>query len=165
MGLIRDILFGEWISKPEVTDNREDFLVNEHGRPVAMQFTGAVLSNGQTNEINHEDSMHGGMPHRDPVVRTSWNPFSWLFFPSGIEKRKYPINVSADGRVGDVEYLEDYARETNGIINASNGRTVKLVELSKSDIRTLEAQEDQVQLARGVKRKNLRRARRVYIDE
>lgn len=156
MGLLRFIFTGQWNKAPDVEDNREDWYVDENGNAVGIEYTGAILPNGQTNAINHEEKLHNGTPHTDPAVYDSLNPITNLAI-GPVAKGIYPLTISEDGRHADLDELRAYADSQNGILNLANGRRVRVVELRRRDRRKLERQEDRLQRRRGVKQKNLRR--------
>ena len=122
-------------------DTREPYFRNENGHAMAIKISGE-----DGTLPSHEDFMHNGLPHQNPLVQTStqtnffrfWNPIIQ------IETRYYPITVNEELPMQFL--IEDLQ---NSIIRMRDNR-VNLIELTEDQEREVYDIESQGQEATGV---------------
>lgn len=122
-------------------DTREPYFRNESGHAMAIKI------HGEAGTLpSHEDFMHNGLPHQNPLVQTStqtnffrfWNPIIQ------IETRYYPITVNEELPMQFL--IEDLQ---NSIIRMRDNR-VNLIELTEEQEHEVYDIESQGQEKKGV---------------
>lgn len=141
LGLVAGLLFLRFLtiffSK---RDTRESYFRNENGKAMGVKIIG---SEGRLP--SHEDFMHDGLPHQNPLVihknKFSFNPFNPFWVE---ETRIYPITVNPN--ISMQKQLMDLQ---NNIIRTNNP-AIKLVELTDKEEEGVFKVETENQVANGV---------------
>ena len=116
-------------------DSREPLMRDENGEVIALCVEGWL-----GNLPQHEDFIHDGIPHRNPLVTNSFKlrfgTIPWIY-----QTRLYPFTES-----GVTPNLEEIENRTTGV------KGVYLTLLDRSEERRVEKVEDRDQRAKGVTR-------------
>ena len=127
-----------WISPK---DTREPYFRNEDGAVMAVKIQGQ-----QGSLPSHEEFMHNGLPHQNPLVQIRQVVNFWKFWSPiyNEETRYYPItinyNLQMDRLINELQ---------NNIIKMRDER-VNLVPLTEREAKEVYAIETQGQQAKGV---------------
>lgn len=125
-------------------DNREPMMRDKDGNAIMLKVTGDIDEIGgidYADTPNHEDYVHDGTPHRNPVVRERGG-FLGLFRR---QERYYPLTTSPDGREADLEAIRRQAEATA----MRKGQKIEIVSVNRRIERQAERVEDQTQRDRG----------------
>lgn len=144
MGLLK-MLFG--LQAP-AQDDREDFLLDENGRPLSIRIEGPLIEtdNGEVADLlNHEQVSHDGTPHQNPAVY--YETRGWLF-PRRVQVSYYPLTISEDGRVANVAEMQARA----DAMRKQNGQRMEVAAMPGKAVKQAIRVEDAGQRAKGVKR-------------
>lgn len=121
-------------------DNREPYLRNSMGLSYALMVRGPV-----DNVPNHEDFIHDGTPHQNPVVKRDIITKHFLFIPYSLERetRWYPLTISQSSGV-------NFERLSAAVHNArAKGKDVAIVMMDNEIERLANIRENQTQEGKG----------------
>lgn len=131
-----------WATASRPTDDREALVGSDDG-PLALRISGEVGT-----LVRHEELVHDGTPHRNPVVerREVWK---WWPIPGFVEweTRWYPLTI---GSRGDIYNLDRIRARVNEFYR--RGHDVTIAPMPRSVTIQAERVEDNTQRGRGKNR-------------